>query len=157
MNQYTVKSANMGNVQVSDYSDNSQAYNTLQMYTGSSSYPNLEEYKQRLGGNQISGIGSIAVQPKKETKKMSLAKNKRGLFQVILIDPKEKKVLLNTIVISDSVEDVLLEVNAGDVIKTAGLSVSDVDKIVNVLGQVRKTRKAKTGEVEIVNDEETKD
>lgn len=84
---------------------------------------------------------------------MAIDKNKRGLFQVILIDPKEKKMLLDKIVIADNVEDVLLEVDAGAVIKNAGLSVSDVDKIVNIIGQVRKTRKNKNGEVEIINEE----
>jgi hypothetical protein len=90
--------------------------------------------------------------PKKE-KKMAIDKNKRGLFQVILIDPKEKKMLLDKIVIADNIEDVLLEVDAGAVIKSAGLSVADVDKIVNIIGQVRKTRKNKNGEVEIITEE----
>ena len=84
---------------------------------------------------------------------MAIDKNKRGLFQVILIDPKEKKMLLDKIVIADNIEDVLLEVDAGAVIKQAGLSVSDVDKIVNIIGQVRKTRKNKNGEVEIITEE----
>jgi hypothetical protein len=91
--------------------------------------------------------------PTKKEKKMAIDKNKRGLFQVILIDPKEKKMLLDKIVIADNIEDVLLEVDAGTVIKNAGLSVSDVDKIVNIIGQVRKTRKNKNGEVEIINEE----
>jgi len=89
----------------------------------------------------------------KKEKKMAIDKNKRGLFQVILIDPKEKKMLLDKIVIADNIEDVLLEVDAGAVIKNAGLAVSDVDKIVNIIGQVRKTRKNKNGEVEIINEE----
>jgi hypothetical protein len=94
------------------------------------------------------------AEPKKE-KKMAIDKNKRGLFQVILIDPKEKKMLLDKIVIADNIEDVLLEVDAGSVIKSAGLAVADVDKIVNIIGQVRKTRKNKDGEVEIINEEVT--
>ena len=94
-----------------------------------------------------------STQPKMKEKKMAIDKNKRGLFQVILIDPKEKKMLMDKIVIADSVEDVLLEVDAGSVIKTAGLAVADVDKIVNIIGQVRKTRKNKNGEVEIINEE----
>jgi len=97
-------------------------------------------------------IHSTSLTPKKE-KKMAIDKNKRGLFQVILIDPKEKKMLLDKIVIADNIEDVLLEVDAGVVIKNAGLLVSDVDKIVNIIGQVRKTRKNKNGEVEIITEE----
>jgi len=89
----------------------------------------------------------------KKEKKMAIDKNKRGLFQVILIDPKEKKMLLDKIVIADNIEDVLLEVDAGSVIKSAGLAVADVDKIVNIIGQIRKTRKNKNGEVEIINEE----
>lgn len=95
---------------------------------------------------------TIQEKPKKE-KKMAIDKNKRGLFQVILIDPKEKKMLLDKIVIADNIEDVLLEVDAGSVIKSAGLAVADVDKIVNIIGQIRKTRKNKNGEVEIINEE----
>lgn len=124
-----------GNLQ---YYDNTKAFE--EMMAKHKSFNHIEEVKQEI------------AKPKKE-KKMAIDKNKRGLFQVILIDPKEKKMLLDKIVIADNVEDVLLEVDAGAVIKQAGLSVSDVDKIVNIIGQVRKTRKNKNGEVEIINEE----
>ena len=88
---------------------------------------------------------------------MAIGKNKRGLFQVILVDPKKKEMILNTLVIADTVEDVLLEVDAGKIIKEKGLQVSEVDKIVNILGEIRKTRKSKdTGELEIIAEEEIK-
>ena len=83
-----------------------------------------------------------------------MAKPKRGLYQVILIDPKEGKILSNKLIISGSVDDVLLESNAGEDIKKSGLKVADVDKIVNFMGPVRKIKKNKEGIVEILNEEE---
>ena len=101
-------------------------------------------------------IQSLKEGTKKEIK-MAIGKNKRGLFQVILVDPKKKEMILNTLVIADTVEDVLLEVDAGKIIKEKELQVSEVDKIVNILGEIRKTRKSKdTGELEIIIEEETK-
>lgn len=97
--------------------------------------------------------------PNLEVNKKMEVKTKRpgrGLYNVILIDPKESKVFLDKKVISNSIDDVLLEVDASSAIKEAKLSVSDVDKIVIFLGEVRKTRKNKTGEVEII-EEETKE
>jgi hypothetical protein len=85
---------------------------------------------------------------------MPIGKSRRGLFQVILVDPKKKEIIMNTVVIADTVEDVLLEVDAGKAIKDKGLQVSDVDKIVNILGEIRRTRKSKdTGELEFLPEE----
>jgi hypothetical protein len=145
----------LGQVCVNDYTDQMQKYKDFQqhsLYCEKPHYGITTDYAklQYIINQEIKSETKV----KKEEKKMAIAKNKRGLFQVILIDPREKKMLLNTVVISDSVEDVLLEVDAGKIIKDAGLAVSDVDKIINIIGQVRKTRKNKTGEVEIINEEE---
>jgi hypothetical protein len=147
----------LGAICLNDYTDQNQMFNDAQLYYKQPAYATYETFVNKYNlPLQPTVTEPVKEQPKKEMKKMAIAKNKRGLFQVILIDPKEKKMLLNTVVISDSVEDVLLEVDAGKVIKDANLSVSDVDKIINILGQVRKTRKNKTGEVEIINEEEDK-
>ena len=79
---------------------------------------------------------------------------KRGLFQVILVDPKAGKVIYNEMVICSKPEDVLLEAGAGEVIKKAGLQIREVDKIVNLLGVIRTTKKNKDGIVELVSEEE---
>ena len=44
----------------------------------------------------------------KEERKMA-TKKVRGLYQVILVDPKEGKIIFNEFVISSKVEDVLLK------------------------------------------------
>lgn len=95
----------------------------------------------------------LEVKPQKQKEK-KMAKAKRGLYQVILIDPKEGKIIMNEFVICSKPEDVLLEVDAGKKIKESGLSVSDVDKIINFLGEIRKTKKNKDGIVELVEDKE---
>ena len=57
---------------------------------------------------------------------MAIAKNKRGLFQVILVDPKKKEMILNALVIADTVEDVLLEVDAGKIIKDKAILIHPI-------------------------------
>jgi hypothetical protein len=152
MNQY--QNTALGQVYVTD-STSCNLTNTL----GQTTWGNSLQYYDSSQLNKYNTIGqkettvSITEPKIKKEKKMAIDKNKRGLFQVILIDPKEKKMLLDKIVIADNVEDVLLEVDAGSIIKNAGLAVSDVDKIVNIIGQIRKTRKNKNGEVEIINEE----
>ena len=110
----------------------------------------LDSY-QKTHDNINARIEEIPKQ-NKEVRKMA-TKIKRGLFQVILINPKEGKVIFNEYVICSKPEDVLLEANAGDVIKKAGLAVSEVDKIVNLLGEVRNVKKNKDGIVELVNED----
>ena len=110
----------------------------------------LDSY-QKMHDNINVRIEEIPKQ-NKEVRKMA-TKIKRGLFQVILINPKEGKVIFNEYVICSKPEDVLLEANAGDVIKKAGLAVSEVDKIVNLLGEVRNVKKNKDGIVELVNED----
>jgi hypothetical protein len=83
-----------------------------------------------------------------------MSKSKRGLYRVLLVDPKAGKIIFNDFVICSKPEDVLLEADAGKVIKDKGLMVSEVDKIVNYLGEIRRTIKNKDGVVEI---EENKD
>jgi hypothetical protein len=95
----------------------------------------------------------LESKPQKQKEK-KMAKSKRGLYQVILVDPKEGKIIMNEFVICTKPEDVLLEVDAGKKIKESGLSVSDVDKIINFLGEIRKTKKNKDGIVELVEDRE---
>ena len=131
--EHYLANTSLGNVNINDYT--SLGWKTYPTYFEESMLPN---------------------KTKKEIK-MAIGKNKRGLFQVILVDPKKKEMILNTLVIADTVEDVLLEVDAGKVIKEKGLQVSEVDKIVNILGEIRRTRKSKdTGELEIIAEEETK-
>jgi hypothetical protein len=134
MNNYVDSS--LGDIYVSDYTTN--------VYKS----PTISNLEVQYGANLETKLSE-----KTKEKKMAISKGKRGLFQVILVDPKTRKILLNTIVIADSIEDVLLEVDAGKVIKEANLLVSDVDKIVTILGEVRKTRKSKSGDIEIVNED----
>ena len=56
--------------------------------------------------------------------------------------------------ICDKVEDVLLEADAGKIIKEANLQVSEVDKIINLMGEIRKAKRNKDGVLEIVQEEE---
>jgi len=90
---------------------------------------------------------------RKQKKEITMNKKKKGLYQVILIDPKEGMIIFNEYVICSKPEDVLLEAGAGEIIKARGLKVSEVDKIVNLMGEVRNTRKNKDGIVEIENEE----
>jgi len=148
----------LGAVHLNDYTQypnnpiSSNWDDQLQSYTYLGSLEEIKRYSNISEQTEV----KPAIKTKEKEKKMSIPKGKRGLFQVILVDPKAKKTLLNEMVIADSLEDVLLEVDAGKIIKDAGLSVSDVDKIVNIIGIIRKTRKNKTGELEIVNEEEAK-
>jgi hypothetical protein len=153
MKQYLANTT-LGNVNVNDYT--ATMGNTLQTSaTGWQLYPTYEEFNQLR--NELQETKKSSLNPTKNTKKeikMAIGKNKRGLFQVILVDPKKKEMIMNTLVIADTVEDVLLEVDAGKIIKEKGLQVSEVDKIVNILGEIRKTRKSKdTGELEIITEE----
>ena len=91
---------------------------------------------------------------KKQVKEKKKMKQGRGLYQVILVDPKEGKIILNKLVISSKPEDVLLEAGAGEVIKGAEFSVSDIDKIINFMGPIRKTKKNKDVIVELISDED---
>ena len=151
MQQYLANTS-LGNVNVNDYTTkiNNQGSTTIsgwQVYPGYNELPQLRK--------EIEGAKTSIVE--KREVKMAIGKNKRGLFQVILVDPKKKEMILNTLVIADTVEDVLLEVDAGKIIKDKNLQVSEVDKIVNILGEIRKTRKSKdTGELEIITEEEIK-
>lgn len=86
------------------------------------------------------------------TQEEKMEKNKRGLYQIVLVNPKEGEIILNKFVISDKLEDALLEANAGEVIAQKGLKVSEVDKIVNFLGSIRKAKKNKEGIVELVEE-----
>lgn len=88
---------------------------------------------------------------KKEIKMANV--NARGLYQIILVDPKESKIIFNGYCASNNVEDVLLEVDAGKIIKDSGLQVSEVDKIINFLGKIRKSKKNKEGIVELIEEE----
>jgi hypothetical protein len=88
---------------------------------------------------------------KKVEDKMS--KKKRGLYQVILVDPKEGKIIFNNFIICSKAEDVLLEAGAGEVIRKQSLEVSEVDKIINYLGEIRRTKKGKDGVVELIDSE----
>ena len=150
MEQYLANTS-LGAVNVNDYTSAgiSTGYTSIQP-TGWQVYPNygeLQQIRRELEKKETT----------KKENKMAIGKNKRGLFQVILVDPKKKEMILNTLVIADTVEDVLLEVDAGKIIKEKGLQVSEVDKIVNILGEIRKTRKSKdTGELEIIAEEEIK-
>ena len=151
MQQYLANTS-LGNVNVNDYTTkiNNQGSTTI---SGWQVYPGYNELLQLR--KEIEGAKTSIVE--KREVKMAIGKNKRGLFQVILVDPKKKEMILNTLVIADTVEDVLLEVDAGKIIKDKNLQVSEVDKIVNILGEIRKTRKSKdTGELEIITEEEIK-
>lgn len=86
---------------------------------------------------------------KKEEKKMK--KTKRGLYQVILVNPKAGEIIFNDFVICSNLEDVLLEADASRVIKDASLQVHEVDKIINFLGEIRRTKKNKDGIAEIID------
>ena len=157
MQQYLTDTS-LGAVNINDYTGG--ASNQMQALYGAQNwqvypiYDELRKMKQKLEIEKP--FVDKKIESKKE-KKMAIGKNKRGLFQVILVDPKKKEMLLNTMVIADTIEDVLLEVDAGKIIKDKNLQVSEVDKIVNILGEIRKTRKSKdTGELEIIT-EETKE
>ena len=156
--EHYLANTSLGNVNINDYTSlgTSTSVNFGQP-TGWQIYPTYDEFKQfRKELEETKKINFTKKILQKEIK-MAIGKNKRGLFQVILVDPKKKEMILNTLVIADTVEDVLLEVDAGKVIKEKGLQVSEVDKIVNILGEIRKTRKSKdTGELEIIAEEETK-
>lgn len=146
MEQYLANTS-FGTVSVNDYT--SIPFSTLGKWQVYPTYANIGQIEKSIIEKKIL--------PLKKEIKMAIGKNKRGLFQVILVDPKKKEMILNTLVIADTVEDVLLEVDAGKTIKEKGLQVSEVDKIINILGEIRKTRKSKdTGELEIVS-EETKE
>lgn len=115
-------------------------------------YPASSDDFRYKGNCDYSTHTIITNQQQRETKKMSTTP-KRGLYQVILIDPKAGKIIFNEMAISSKPEDVLLEVDAGKVIRDNKLEVSDVDKIINFIGEVRKTRKNKDGVVEIAVDD----
>ena len=134
-----------GPIAYNDFS--SQQRTMMGAFNAGMNYPQsvLEQYRPTAFGNQVI---------KKESKTM--AKSERGLYQVILVNPKTSTVFLNKMVICDKLEDVLLEADAATEIKKSELSISETDKIINFLGPVRKTRKNKNGEVEIVVDEEAK-
>ena len=83
-----------------------------------------------------------------------MSSKKRGLYQVILVDPKAGKIIFNGFVICDKPEDVLLEADAGSKIKESQLTVSEVDKIINYLGEIRRVKKSKEGVLELVQDSE---
>lgn len=152
----------MGNVTYNDWGSTGLMYADAgvashAMYVGS--VPQVEKWEpayvkdmRRMAEEETDTQKKKPVLLKKENGKM--AKPKRGLYQVILIDPKEGKILSNKLIISGSVDDVLLESNAGEDIKKSGLKVANVDKIVNFLGPIRKTKKNKEGVVEILNEEE---
>jgi len=125
-----------GRVQLNDYSTGNLAANQTNLYAGT--------------GTHFDSIQKLF--PNKEVKKM--AKNTRGLYQVILVNPKEGKIIFTGFVICDKVEDVLLEADAGKIIKEANLQVSEVDKIINLMGEIRKAKRNKDGVLEIVQEEE---
>jgi hypothetical protein len=105
----------------------------------------IEDYKKLM---------KAKVQKPEKRKEKKMAKKTRGLYQVILVDPKEGKIIFNEFVICSKPEDVLLEAGAGEVIKDKGLQVSEVDKILNYLGEIRRTKKNKDGIVELVEEKE---
>ena len=141
-----VMNTNLGKAYFNDFtahnwgdSHNSQFYHTPDTYPSllaeaNSKFIKLEEFPRG----------------KKEKK---MAKKQRGLYQVILVNPKECKIIFNGFVICDKAEDVLLEVDAGSKIKEHKLKVSEVDKIINFLGGIRKTKTNKDGVVELVEDD----
>lgn len=79
----------------------------------------------------------------KETKMEDI---KRGLYQVILVNPKTSLVIMNKMLVSDSLTNALIECGINEVLISEKVKVSDIDKIVNFLGTVRKYKKNKDGE-----------
>lgn len=136
-----VVKTSMGNVQVNWTDSNTSNYTIGKI----SSW----EYPSEL---VVSGKDLVSKFNNSFTQEEKMEKNKRGLYQVILVNPKEGEIILNKFIISDYLEDALLEANAGETIVQKGLKVSEVDKIVNFLGCVRKVKKNKEGIVELVEE-----
>ena len=148
-----VLDTSMGKVQYSDYSGGVAGADSLFYGTvgGSGGVENVATLNIDYG--KISSASYLQEKSEKgKEKKMAITG--RGLYQVILVDPKEGKVIFNSYVICSKVEDVLLEAGAGEVIKEKGLKISEVDKIVNLMGQIRRTKKTKDGVVEIIEESE---
>lgn len=107
------------------------------------------DFFANTGTTVLQNLGLLyGAQQQKEYKTMDT--NKRGLYQVIIVNPKTEEVVLNTTVLADKLEDVFIVADLSTILKVENLKVADVDKIVNFLGEVRKTRKNKDGEIEII-------
>ena len=133
-------------------------YNNLALnavhYGNSTTINNLGDFKaySKTVSNPISIRMHESQQLEPKEKPKMATKVKRGLYQVLLIDPKAGKIIFNEFVICSKPEDVLLEADAGKIIKEKGLQVSEVDKIINLLGEIRVTKKNKDGVVELVEE-----